>query len=81
MLSKALVFRACQVQPGQPKPAQCTPDEEKAEADQLVMWGRLQFAHDLVNETTVTLGPKSLGTLKDLVAVRFQDDPSIISQV
>lgn len=41
----------------------------------------IQLAKKLTEGQMHSFGPKSLGTLKDLVAFRFQNNPIVISQV
>lgn len=80
VLSIALASKICPQDPRQPKPPQCTPDEEKAEADPLVMDGRIREAEHLRDDPSAVLGPKSVGQLKDLVAARFAAAPAIAAQ-
>lgn len=61
------------------KPAQCTADEEKAEADPKIMAGRQDEAKRLRSKPYAVLGPKSIGQLKDWASATLR--PEVAEQV
>lgn len=91
VLAQALVMMPCQSrsEPGTEENPFCTDAEKKAEADPFAMEGRRRLAYSMSppedDKTTaplpsVVLGKRSIDELDNLIAARFDGNPTVVVQ-